>query len=148
MQFEAEFRFDMDDSFSLASQKMSSPSTTTTKEATVWPVDLAPSAKALPRYPQASISSVRLAAGLKRKHVSSDIRKKNYPAEQYTPSKAIAHYTISQDCTAGFGTRKRQLLADFGKKSRGGKNYFGHLGNMRLGPDVTYRQTDASKKKG
>ncbi|SPJ82322.1 uncharacterized protein FTOL_09727 [Fusarium torulosum] len=147
MQFESDFRFDMDDSSSLWSQPMSLPSTTMTSKATPWPVYLAPSAEALPRYPQASISSARLAAGLKRKHSSSDVRKNTYPTEQYTPTKATAHYTISQDCTAGFEVRKMQLFADFGRKRQRGKNYLGQSGNMRSGPDVTYRHVDATEKK-
>jgi hypothetical protein len=123
------------------------PSASTTKEATVWPVDLAPSAEVLSRHPQASISSVRLAAGLKRKHLSSDIRKNNCPAEQYTPPKTTAHYTISKDCTAGFEARKMQLFAGFEKKCQRRKNHFGHLANMHLGPDDTYRQTDTTERK-
>ncbi|KAI6750419.1 hypothetical protein HG530_014700 [Fusarium avenaceum] len=134
----------MDDSSSFQSQPMISPLTRTTSKATAWTVDLAPSAGTLPRYPQASISSVRLAARLKRKHLSSDIRKNNYPAEQYTPPKTTAHYTISQDCTAGFEVRKRELLADFGKKSQKGKNCFRHLGNIRLEPDITHRHAHTS----
>ncbi|KAH6957290.1 hypothetical protein DER45DRAFT_307457 [Fusarium avenaceum] len=142
-----DYKFDMVDSSSFDGQPMSFPSTAMESKATPWPVDLVPSAETLPRYPQVSIPSVRLAAGLKRKHLSSGIRKNNYPIGQYTPTKATAHYTISQDCTAGSEVRKMQLFADFGKKCQGGKNHFGHLGNMRLGADTTYRQTNATERK-
>lgn len=142
-----DFKLDMYDPFSFDSQPVFFPSTAMESKATPWPVDLVPSAETLPRYPQASIASVTLAAGLRQKRSSSEIRKNNYPIKQYTPTKATAHYTISQDCTAGSEVRKMQLLADFGKKCQGGKNHFGHLGNMRLGPDVTYRQTDTTEKK-
>lgn len=144
MTFESDSWAGIRDSFNSQSQPMISPSTRTTGKATAWTVDLAPRSKTLPRYPQASISSARLAARLNRKHSSSDIRKNNYPAERYTPPKTTAHYTISQDCTAGFEVRKRQLLADFGKKFQGGRNCFRYLGNIRLEPDVTHRRTRAA----
>jgi hypothetical protein len=143
MQFESDFRFDVDDSFSFGRQPVPFSLTTMTSKATAWPVYLEPSAEALPRHPPATISSAILSAGLKRKHSSSDIRKTTYPTKQYTSSKTTGNYTISRDCTAGFEVHNMQLLADFGRKYQGEKNYSGVLGITRSGPDVTYQPTDA-----